>query len=132
MIRISHYNASFTETEATKVTVELRVEGNEDRHGDTEVNVSIESISSDGPWLDGKEEAFQFANDPILQLSIDSNSSCEGKEESCLNVSITGIIQMNSNQSNALLDQMHLYCCLLPSFSSEDGFSFFFWGVYCH
>jgi len=92
--------------EATKVTVELRVEGNEDRHGDTEVNVSIESISSDGPWLDGKEEAFQFANDPILQLSIDSNSSCEGKEESCLNVSITGIIQMNSNQSNALLDQM--------------------------
>lgn len=97
---------SFIATEATHVTIELRVKENEDTHGDTELNVSIESISSDGPWLDGKEEAFHFANDPVLQLSIDSNSTCEEKDDPCLNVSISGIFQMNSNQSNALLDQM--------------------------
>lgn len=64
------------------------------------MNVSIDSVSSDGAaWDSGKEDAFLLANDPSLGISLNSSSS-SGKSSSSPVENIT----LNSEESRLLLD----------------------------
>lgn len=70
-----------------------------DENGNTILNVSVESISSDGSaWNCGKEKEFLLANDPPLDISLSSSSSGQ-------NVSSSSIINitLDSEESKALL-----------------------------
>lgn len=81
--------------------MEVNIEQMEDdQNGDPMLNVSIESSFSEGAWNSGKEDAFLFANDPALCISIATDPS----SEESTNVSPFKNITLGSAESKAILE----------------------------